>query len=360
MAALISRSPKEVRTYLHVQVREDTARLSHMRQLLYDYLRAGKAWKAPRTEETAETTSPNSVPMDVDALHREGGKGKKGKGKGKSKGDRNKHDGKSKGKQSVKQRHFDGYCNQCGEYGHKKPDCAGKSKFFNGTCNKCGAHGHKKADCPAKTVAHLESTPVNEPSEEPVRMESLEWPFALETHDGSVEVASLTKVSNRVRLLLDSGSGVSACSPHVQTHPLNGPQHVFPQVCGDVAHPLLWLEHRHCTTVVKVRESVRALHVPWLTVSPEPPFLWESPQVPSSTHPTLRIQDPPPHRLHSGKSVQVSPEGCAVWRTRVHKPRTRHRASVPQGFSFQSSCPRCRSCAHPEQSCDVSAPPYLP
>ena len=83
--------------------------------------------------------------------------------------------GKSKGKQSVKQRHFDGYCNQCGEYGHKKPDCAGKSKFFNGTCDKCGAHGHKKAHCPAKTVAHLESTPVNEPSEEPVGMESLEW-----------------------------------------------------------------------------------------------------------------------------------------------------------------------------------------
>ena len=60
-----------------------------------------------------------------------GGKGKKGKGKGKNKGDRPRHDGKGKGEQSVKQRHFDGYCNQCGEYGHKKPDCAGKNKFFN-------------------------------------------------------------------------------------------------------------------------------------------------------------------------------------------------------------------------------------
>ena len=160
--------------------------------------------------------------MDVDALHREGGKGKKGKGKGKSKGDRNKHDGKGKGKQSVKQRHFDGYCNQCGQNGYKKPDCAGKSKFFNGTCNKCEAHGHKKAECPAKTEAHLESTPVHEPSEELVGMESLEWLFALETHDGSVEMTSLTNVSNPVRLLLDSGSGVSAYSPdfapHVQTH----------------------------------------------------------------------------------------------------------------------------------------------
>ena len=101
VAVLISRSPKEVRTDLHVQVREDTARLSHVRQLLCDYLRAGKAWKAPRTEETAETISPNSVPMDVDALHREGGKGKKGKCKGKSKGDRNKHDGKGKGRRVL-------------------------------------------------------------------------------------------------------------------------------------------------------------------------------------------------------------------------------------------------------------------
>ena len=94
VAVLISRSPKEVRTYLHVQVREDTAKLSHVRQLLYDYLRAGKACKAPRTEETVETNSPNALPMDVGALHREGGKCKKGKGKGKFKGDRNKHDGK--------------------------------------------------------------------------------------------------------------------------------------------------------------------------------------------------------------------------------------------------------------------------
>ena len=92
-----------------------------------------------------------TVPMDVDSLHRKGGKGKNGKGKGKNKGERNKHDGKGKGEQSAKQRHFDGYCNQCGEHGHKKPDCAGKNKFFNGTCNKC------EADCPFKTVGHLES-----------------------------------------------------------------------------------------------------------------------------------------------------------------------------------------------------------
>ena len=80
-------------------------------------LRAGKAWKAPRTEEFAETNPSNVVPMDVDSLHREGGQGKKGKGKGKNRGDRPRHDDKGKGEESVKQRYFDGYCNQCGEYG---------------------------------------------------------------------------------------------------------------------------------------------------------------------------------------------------------------------------------------------------
>ena len=70
VAVLISRSLKEFRTYLHVQVREETARLCHVRQLLYDYLRAGKEWKAPRTEEFAETNHSIVVPMDVDSLHR--------------------------------------------------------------------------------------------------------------------------------------------------------------------------------------------------------------------------------------------------------------------------------------------------
>ena len=54
----------------------------HVRQLLYDNLRAGKAWKAPRTEEVAETNPSNVVPMDVDSLHRKGGMGEKGMGEG--------------------------------------------------------------------------------------------------------------------------------------------------------------------------------------------------------------------------------------------------------------------------------------
>ena len=67
------------------------------------------AWKAPRTEEFAETNHSNVVPMDVDSLHRKGGKGKKGKSKGKNNGDRRQSE------QSVKQRYFDGCCNQSGK-----------------------------------------------------------------------------------------------------------------------------------------------------------------------------------------------------------------------------------------------------
>ena len=65
-----------------------------------------------------------------------------------------------------------------------------------------------------KTVAHLESESVIEPNEEPTGIESLEWLYALE-HDGET-MASLTDAP--VRLLLDSGSGVSACSPEFAPH----------------------------------------------------------------------------------------------------------------------------------------------
>ena len=59
-------------------------------------------------------------------------------------------------------------------------------------------------------MAHLEFESVTESNEEPAEIESLEWLYALE-HDGEEAMASLTDAP--VRLLLDSGSGVSACSP---------------------------------------------------------------------------------------------------------------------------------------------------
>ena len=76
-------------------------------------------------------------------------------------------------------------------------------------------HGHKRVDCPVETVAPLESESVTEPNEEPAEIESLEWPYASE-HDGEEAMASLTDAP--VRLLLDSGSGMSACSPEFALH----------------------------------------------------------------------------------------------------------------------------------------------
>ena len=68
--------------------------------------------------------------MDVNTLHSKGDKGKKGKGKGKNKGDRPRHDGKSKGEQSIKQRYFDGYSNQCGVNGYKKTRLCGQEQIL--------------------------------------------------------------------------------------------------------------------------------------------------------------------------------------------------------------------------------------
>ena len=162
---------RKIRTYLHVQVREETARLSHVRQLLYDYVRAGKAWKAPRTRNLPRQIIQTSyrwmlIPCTVKVA-----KGRKARVQVKTKVTDPDTTAKAKVNSQSNSDYFDGYCNQCGEYGHKKPDCAGKNKFFNGTCNKCGAHGHKQIDCPVKTVAHLESVSVIEPNEEPAGIE---------------------------------------------------------------------------------------------------------------------------------------------------------------------------------------------
>ena len=56
---------------------------------------------------------------------------------------------------------------------------------------------------------------MTEPNEEPAEIGSLEWLCALE-HDGEEAMARLTDAP--VRLLLDSGSGVSACSPEFAPH----------------------------------------------------------------------------------------------------------------------------------------------
>ena len=94
------------------------------------------------------------------------GSGKKGRGRGKGKGKK----GNDKGKGSEK---FEGTCNHCGRYGHRKSDCRqlsnepkGKGKGRKGvkgkgkrkskgkgktkqlpTCGNCGKTGHDTASC---------------------------------------------------------------------------------------------------------------------------------------------------------------------------------------------------------------------
>ena len=50
----------DFRAYLHVQVREEMAKLGYVRQLLSDYLRAGKAWKADTTAKAKVNNQSNS------------------------------------------------------------------------------------------------------------------------------------------------------------------------------------------------------------------------------------------------------------------------------------------------------------
>ena len=63
-------------------------------------------------------------------------------------------------------------------------------------------------------MARLESESAIEPNEEPTEIESLDWLYALE-YDGEM-MSILT--DSPVRLLLDSGSEVSACSPQFGSH----------------------------------------------------------------------------------------------------------------------------------------------
>ena len=76
-----------------------------------------------------------------------------------------KGDGRGKGKGGKPSAKFEGTCDLCGKYGHKRKDCRSKDKSggkgtsssrsasttpqkekFTGKCNHCGKAGHKKAE----------------------------------------------------------------------------------------------------------------------------------------------------------------------------------------------------------------------
>ena len=158
-------------------------------------------------EGTAEANSPNLVPMGVDSLHRKGGKGKKGKGKVKNKVTETDITAKVK----VNKSNSD-----------MLTDIATSVVRMDTRIQTVQARANSSMTCVTnvehmdtreltvflKTVTHLESESVTGPNEEPADIESLELLHAWE-HDGEEAMASLADAP--VRLLLDGGSGVSAC-----------------------------------------------------------------------------------------------------------------------------------------------------
>ena len=158
MNALEKLVPKELETHLMLNY----ARFKTFEEMEKEVVNFMEAKTGSRMIVSSNFSKPSGgssgpVPMDVDSLVKVVSGNivsivKKG-GKGDGKGNANK----------IK---FDGNCDNCGKYGHRKRDCwskptgAGKGATsrsptsspkkevkFAGTCNHCGKPGHKKAEC---------------------------------------------------------------------------------------------------------------------------------------------------------------------------------------------------------------------
>ncbi|CAK9113821.1 unnamed protein product [Durusdinium trenchii] len=158
MSALEKLVPKELETHLMLNYARFKT-FEEMEREVINFMEAKTGSRMVVSSNFAKPSGGNSgpVPMDVDSLDKvvSGNLAsivKKG-GKGDGKGNANK----------IK---FDGTCDNCGKYGHRKHDCwskptgAGKGSTsrsptsspkkevkFTGTCNHCGKPGHKKAEC---------------------------------------------------------------------------------------------------------------------------------------------------------------------------------------------------------------------
>ena len=114
-AVIKSQMTAEIRTHLELQTFARTAELVSL-------MSSQPNMRTAATSASSAALGP--VPMEIGWVKNKGqGKGKskeKGKGKGKSKG---------KGKEKPKSEKFEGWCNNCGKWGHKAANCwHGKEK----------------------------------------------------------------------------------------------------------------------------------------------------------------------------------------------------------------------------------------
>ena len=120
-------APGPVQTHLQVSG-NDLRDYTMVKRTIEQYFMAQKVWTASPSQSTATGSSA----MQIDALTK--GKGKKGRNKSK--------DVKSVQKGSAKSKDKDK-----GKGGWNKPERGGGSKYFEGNCNTCGKWGHRRADC---------------------------------------------------------------------------------------------------------------------------------------------------------------------------------------------------------------------
>ena len=202
-AIIKSQMPAEIRPHLELQTFARTTEITSLRSSL----------SKMRTASTGSSAASNwPVPVEIGCVNKKGkGKGK-GKDKGKEKG-KSKEKGKGK-KQSEKQGEmFDGWCNNCGKWGHKYANCwHGKEKQVHqvqsgaATVSSSSSQASVSTnDEGAKEIGLIES--VQEDSE-------MGWLFMV-ADSMTIEQLSMDGAHS---LVVDSGAHVHVCPKSHATH----------------------------------------------------------------------------------------------------------------------------------------------
>ena len=137
-SALEALVPEDVENHLQMNANR-LKKYSDMRAEVVTFYeaRTGKKVRVTLQERMKSASSGGPAPMDVDSLQTgSGGRDPKGGPRGKGdKGGKGDNGGKGKGKGGGKGKDvppppkpFEGYCDNCGKWGHKKADCWGKPR----------------------------------------------------------------------------------------------------------------------------------------------------------------------------------------------------------------------------------------